>query len=152
MSDHLSCFVLFCHVLILFAMLTVIFFVMIRRPPRSTRTDTLFPYTTLFRSAAALAAGAFATAEDRGGADGRRGDRQSHALRGGAEVRRAEDARTTRGRQGYRRGGAGDPRSRAPEPRAIGRGAATGECAVPRRGARRRRAGRTVCGERKSVV
>src|SRR3546814_16383494 len=28
------------------------FFLMIRRPPRSTRTDTLFPYTTLFRSAA----------------------------------------------------------------------------------------------------
>src|SRR3546814_15376771 len=28
---------------------------MIRRPPRSTRTDTLFPYTTLFRSAAAVA-------------------------------------------------------------------------------------------------
>src|SRR3546814_3094524 len=27
---------------------------MIRRPPRSTRTDTLFPYTTLFRSHAAL--------------------------------------------------------------------------------------------------
>src|SRR3546814_13229005 len=26
------------------------FFLMIRRPPRSTRTDTLFPYTTLFRS------------------------------------------------------------------------------------------------------
>src|SRR3546814_13033346 len=26
------------------------FFFMIRRPPRSTRTDTLFPYTTLFRS------------------------------------------------------------------------------------------------------
>src|SRR3546814_13476449 len=30
--------------------ITLIFFVMIRRPPRSTRTDTLFPYTTLFRS------------------------------------------------------------------------------------------------------
>src|SRR3546814_756975 len=30
--------------------LYVIFFLMIRRPPRSTRTDTLFPYTTLFRS------------------------------------------------------------------------------------------------------
>src|SRR3546814_3113923 len=29
---------------------------MIRRPPRSTRTDTLFPYTTLFRSSRALAA------------------------------------------------------------------------------------------------
>src|SRR3546814_13647010 len=26
------------------------FFIMIRRPPRSTRTDTLLPYTTLFRS------------------------------------------------------------------------------------------------------
>src|SRR3546814_10289854 len=28
------------------------FYLMIRRPPRSTRTDTLFPYTTLFRSPA----------------------------------------------------------------------------------------------------
>src|SRR3546814_9236246 len=28
---------------------------MIRRPPRSTRTDTLFPYTTLFRSSGSLA-------------------------------------------------------------------------------------------------
>src|SRR3546814_13279011 len=28
------------------------FFLMIRRPPRSTRIDTLFPYTTLFRSGA----------------------------------------------------------------------------------------------------
>src|SRR3546814_11618534 len=34
-----SCLCIFC------------FFLMIRRPPRSTRTDTLFPYTTLFRSA-----------------------------------------------------------------------------------------------------
>src|SRR3546814_14159188 len=31
-------------------MFVVFFFLMIRRPPRSTRTDTLFPYTTLFRS------------------------------------------------------------------------------------------------------
>src|SRR3546814_4621135 len=31
-------------------MFLLIFFLMIRRPPRSTRTDTLFPYTTLFRS------------------------------------------------------------------------------------------------------
>src|SRR3546814_14685534 len=31
-------------------LLLVFFFLMIRRPPRSTRTDTLFPYTTLFRS------------------------------------------------------------------------------------------------------
>src|SRR3546814_14932659 len=35
-------------------LLFVIFFLMIRRPPRSTRTDTLFPYTTLFRSASRL--------------------------------------------------------------------------------------------------
>src|SRR3546814_16337433 len=32
----------------------VIFFLMLRRPPRSTRTDTLFPYTTLFRSRHAM--------------------------------------------------------------------------------------------------
>src|SRR3546814_7380658 len=32
-----------------------VFFLMIRRPPRSTRTDTLFPYTTLFRSGSAKA-------------------------------------------------------------------------------------------------
>src|SRR3546814_9382582 len=31
-----------------------IFVLMIRRPPRSTRTDTLFPYTTLFRSSQLL--------------------------------------------------------------------------------------------------
>src|SRR3546814_2920328 len=30
----------------------LLFFLMILRPPRSTRTDTLFPYTTLFRSTA----------------------------------------------------------------------------------------------------
>src|SRR3546814_17446171 len=30
---------------------------MLRRPPRSTRTDTLFPYTTLFRSETSLAPG-----------------------------------------------------------------------------------------------
>src|SRR3546814_4920926 len=31
-------------------MSSILFVLMIRRPPRSTRTDTLFPYTTLFRS------------------------------------------------------------------------------------------------------
>src|SRR3546814_18860157 len=34
----------------LFFSICSFFFLMIRRPPRSTRTDTLFPYTTLFRS------------------------------------------------------------------------------------------------------
>src|SRR3546814_5880470 len=38
---------------------------MIRRPPRSTRTDTLFPYTTLFRSTGGLHA-ARGRARDRG--------------------------------------------------------------------------------------
>src|SRR3546814_4696628 len=33
------------------------FFLMFRRPPRSTRTDTLFPYTTLFRSHIVCAVG-----------------------------------------------------------------------------------------------
>src|SRR3546814_4778609 len=32
----------------------VVFFLLIRRPPRSTRTDTLFPYTSLFRSGVGL--------------------------------------------------------------------------------------------------
>src|SRR3546814_20614251 len=34
----------------LYLVLCCFFFLMIRRPPRSTRTDTLFPYTPLFRS------------------------------------------------------------------------------------------------------
>src|SRR3546814_13078758 len=34
--------------------LLVFFILMIRRPPRSTRTDTLFPYTTLFRSSVCI--------------------------------------------------------------------------------------------------
>src|SRR3546814_1609338 len=38
---------------------------MIRRPPRSTRTDTLFPYTTLFRSARRQAPGRLAGVLDR---------------------------------------------------------------------------------------
>src|SRR3546814_16984041 len=36
----------------------MVFFLMIRRPPRSTRTDTLFPDTTLFRSVLRWALGA----------------------------------------------------------------------------------------------
>src|SRR3546814_13188580 len=38
------------HVLVSVLVLCIFFVLMIRRPPRSTRTDTLFPYTTLFRS------------------------------------------------------------------------------------------------------
>src|SRR3546814_4792179 len=43
---------------------------MIRRPPRSTRTDTLFPYTTLFRSPRSPARGRWCTRPTRAG-DGR---------------------------------------------------------------------------------
>src|SRR3546814_17672587 len=35
---------------VIWSLVAILFFLMIRRPPRSTRTDTLFPYTTLFRS------------------------------------------------------------------------------------------------------
>src|SRR3546814_10527115 len=40
-------------VFVLLYVLVFLFFLMIRRPPRSTRTDTRFPYTTLFRSSTA---------------------------------------------------------------------------------------------------
>src|SRR3546814_12639588 len=44
-------FLLSCLLLCMFTIdFIFFFFLMIRRPPRSTRTDTLFPYTTLFRS------------------------------------------------------------------------------------------------------
>src|SRR3546814_21104115 len=36
--------------IVILCLYTCFYFLMIRRPPRSTRTDTLFPYTTLFRS------------------------------------------------------------------------------------------------------
>src|SRR3546814_19277318 len=38
------------QILMLYDRLMIVFFFMIRLPPRSPRTDTLFPYTTLFRS------------------------------------------------------------------------------------------------------
>src|SRR3546814_14762043 len=52
MVPHVSCL---CLVVVIVIRLYYFcfFFLMIRRPPRSTRTDTLFPYTTLFRSARA---------------------------------------------------------------------------------------------------
>src|SRR3546814_891008 len=39
-----------CYLISIHLIYFLIFFLKIRRPPRSTRTDTLFPYTTLFRS------------------------------------------------------------------------------------------------------
>src|SRR3546814_20735801 len=43
------------------------FFLMLRRPPRSTRTDTLFPYTTLFRSLRRVGVDLVLTPESRPG-------------------------------------------------------------------------------------
>src|SRR3546814_20051559 len=54
----MSCIFLSCVFLVIHYLSHVccflFFFLMIRRPPRSTRTDTLFPYTTLFRSRATV--------------------------------------------------------------------------------------------------
>src|SRR3546814_15081425 len=49
-STRLSLYVLSLSHYVLYSFFSFFFFLMIRRPPRSTRTDTLFPYTTLFRS------------------------------------------------------------------------------------------------------
>src|SRR3546814_18056278 len=49
-SDHHTRDILYTSKSIYFS--HTFFFLIIRRPPRSTRTDTLFPYTTLFRSPA----------------------------------------------------------------------------------------------------
>src|SRR3546814_8729577 len=73
--------------LYLLYLLSVFFFLMIRRPPRSTRTDTLFPYTTLFRSAGGglLAAMPAVRAGARGGHRGAvaGGGLRAHATRRG---------------------------------------------------------------------
>src|SRR3546814_8441020 len=68
---------------------------MIRRPPRSTRTDTLFPYTTLFRSV-------------RGGGVPNRGGRVEVAQLPPLSPERRVDGG---GRAAPRRGGAGSDRS-----------------------------------------
>src|SRR3546814_13166030 len=78
-SSYSCCSVVFC-----------IFFLMIRRPPRSTRTDTLFPYTTLFRSLWAQGA------RRRRGCVDRRGDATNRPgricpARSGHLVRRSEE-------------------------------------------------------------
>src|SRR3546814_11178154 len=57
-------FVLFMTLLCSVTLLSSCFFLMIRRPPRSTRTDTLFPYTTLFRSHMAEQVRQFANEEE----------------------------------------------------------------------------------------
>src|SRR3546814_17460662 len=57
-----------------YVMLFLFFFLMIRQPPRSTRTDTLFPYTTLFRSRPEGAARALEASAGHGRRRSRRGN------------------------------------------------------------------------------
>src|SRR3546814_4198301 len=54
---------------------------MIRRPPRLTRTDTRFPYTTLFRSVGSAARAAPAVREARAGAGSSAAATTGHGLR-----------------------------------------------------------------------
>src|SRR3546814_1991167 len=71
--------------MVLSTSLSFLFFLMIRRPPRSTRTDTLFPYTTLFRSIAQHgldSAGKRRVGQHRVKVHGRLGDGDGMAARG----------------------------------------------------------------------
>src|SRR3546814_12503703 len=78
---------MFLVILSYYMIVSVILFLMIRRPPRSTRTDTRFPYTTLFRShsfASGCSAGVIAY-------DGQT-DREHHLV---ADCRRTGERRPT---------------------------------------------------------
>src|SRR3546814_18631199 len=86
--------------------LLLFFFLMIRRPPRSTRTDTLFPYTTLFRSRGRLHRARLSPSRRRAGdrmagAKHRAGDPADLAARGGARAMDEPGSHpATRGRRG----------------------------------------------------
>src|SRR3546814_18170611 len=83
---------------------------MARRPPRSTRTDTLFPYTTLFRSRHRPdrdgGAGRLPDDDPRGGGPSaaHHGDRRRGALGGVHAVTPARTGRDPRRRPGHRGG------------------------------------------------
>src|SRR3546814_20330507 len=83
---------------------------MSRRPPRSTRTDTLFPYTTLFRSAHALSGTDSRGGTRRAGRRRRQPAALSHALQAAAERRRPRQSR----RGALRRLPGGDAGARDP--------------------------------------
>src|SRR3546814_15195824 len=104
---------------------------MIRRPPRSTRTDTLFPYTTLFRSfdpravaVRILCAGrAQPAVEDGGAGEGAVQQSTDRAWRCADTVRPAQSP-VGPGRKGRaRRAGPGGLRQRHPADRATFRNA-----------------------------
>src|SRR3546814_12759069 len=96
------------------------FFLMIRRPPRSTRTDTLFPYTTRFRSELADEAGGVP-----GGAAGELAPLQQQHV-GDAEPR-----------QVIRDGAAGDAAADDDDGHAIGEGLRHARLPVAEKGDRK---------------
>src|SRR3546814_10026519 len=80
----------------------IFFFLMIRRPPRSTRTDTLFPYTTLFRSAPDLPHRPLSRQGD--GAERHGAALRQRALRAAVEQRARRPRADHGGREHWRRG------------------------------------------------
>src|SRR3546814_15807760 len=69
----------------------IVFFLMIRRPPRSTLTDTLFPSTTLFRSGARVDAGDAAAASLRSGRGRAAAQPLSRRISAGRRAGRSEE-------------------------------------------------------------
>src|SRR3546814_11282479 len=97
----------------------VFFFLMIRRPPRSTRTDTLFPDTTLFRSNDACCGATWVSLQARGYIPVNAPPSRPHRA-SASRSRRPRPARRrgARGVSGGGVGGADRPRDRA----RLGRG------------------------------
>src|SRR3546814_1345150 len=90
-----------------------LFFLVVRPPPRSTLTDTLFPYTTLFRSLRRGDRRAVGTALYRAAAEAGAVARQRR-LGGAAACRPAAASAVGPGRR-FRRGGAADAAQRSEE-------------------------------------
>src|SRR3546814_13034535 len=78
---------------------------MVRRPPRSTRTDTLFPYTTLFRSQAGGGEFLQVKRQGRAGQRQRLGDLAGHAPLGAGFDQQAKDGQPRGLPQGGQCGG-----------------------------------------------
>src|SRR3546814_9750492 len=92
-----------------------VFFLMVRRPPRPTRTDTLFPYPTLFRSRG-----------DRATRAAEAGDGAGRSALCGSVPARLSASRRARGDRGER------DRARADRHRRAGQGGRTGARPQPR--------------------
>src|SRR3546814_20061838 len=113
------------------------FFLMIRRPPRSTRTDTLFPYTTLFRSVAAPRRverrERFVHQQDFGGREQRAADRDTLRLAARQAARPAVEQRAA-AEEGGRLVGAHPAVGGVRERMAVDQGRANTRVGEPQRG------------------